>query len=66
MHAFIKRKEGLAIGFKSAINLVAAKRLGEELGQGHTIVTVLCDREESGSSAPSQRQLTLEPPYKEL
>jgi cysteine synthase A len=35
--------EGLCLGASSGINLVGAVRLAEQLGPGHTIVTVLCD-----------------------
>ncbi len=37
------REEGLCLGGSTAINLAGAKRLAEELGPGHTIVTILCD-----------------------
>ena len=37
------RNEGLVLGSSSGINVVGAMRLAEELGPGHTIVTVLCD-----------------------
>ncbi|MEM7081613.1 MAG: cysteine synthase A [Pseudomonadota bacterium] len=37
------REEGLALGSSSGINVVAAQRLAEELGPGHTVVTILCD-----------------------
>ncbi len=37
------RYEGLCLGGSSAINLAGAKRLADELGPGHTIVTILCD-----------------------
>jgi cysteine synthase A len=35
--------EGLVLGGSSAINVAGAIRLAEEMGPGHTIVTVLCD-----------------------
>jgi len=35
--------EGLCVGSSSAINIAGAVRLAEQLGPGHTIVTVLCD-----------------------
>ena len=35
--------EGLCLGASSGINLAGAVRLAENLGPGHTIVTVLCD-----------------------
>ena len=37
------REEGLCLGGSSGINVAGAIRLAEELGPGHTIVTVLCD-----------------------
>ena len=37
------RSEGLALGSSSGINVIGAMRLAEELGPGHTIVTILCD-----------------------
>ena len=37
------RDEGLVLGGSSGINVVGALRLAEELGPGHTIVTILCD-----------------------
>ncbi|RJG13277.1 cysteine synthase A [Pseudomonas cavernicola] len=38
------REEGLFLGGSSGINLVAAVRVARELGPGHTVVTLLCDR----------------------
>jgi cysteine synthase A len=35
--------EGLCLGGSSGINIAGAVRLAEEMGPGHTIVTVLCD-----------------------
>jgi len=35
--------EGLVLGGSSGINIAGAVRLAEELGPGHTIVTILCD-----------------------
>ena len=37
------RDEGLVLGGSSGINVVGALRLADELGPGHTIVTILCD-----------------------
>lgn len=37
------REEGLFLGGSSGINVAAAMRLAEQLGPGHTIVTMLCD-----------------------
>ena len=36
-------EEGLYLGASSALNVVAAKEVAENLGPGHTVVTVLCD-----------------------
>ena len=38
------REEGLFLGGSSGINVAAAVEVACELGPGHTIVTVLCDR----------------------
>jgi len=35
--------EGLCLGGSSAINIAGAVRMAEQLGPGHTIVTILCD-----------------------
>jgi cysteine synthase len=37
------RHEGLCMGGSAAINIAGAVRLAEQLGPGHTIVTILCD-----------------------
>ena len=37
----IINKEGLFIGSSSAVNLVACEKLANQLGPGHTIVTIL-------------------------
>lgn len=37
------RQEGLCLGGSSGLNIAGAVRLAEELGPGHTIVTILCD-----------------------
>ncbi len=39
----VLRREGLCLGGSSGINIAGAVRLAEELGPGHTIVTILCD-----------------------
>ncbi|HVO48667.1 MAG TPA: cysteine synthase A [Steroidobacteraceae bacterium] len=36
-------QEGLFLGSTSGINVAAAVRVAQQLGRGHTIVTVLCD-----------------------
>lgn len=38
------REEGLFLGGSSGINVAAALAVARELGRGHTIVTLLCDR----------------------
>lgn len=37
------QEEGLCLGGSSAINIAGAIRMAQEMGPGHTIVTVLCD-----------------------
>jgi cysteine synthase len=36
-------EEGLCVGLSTGINIAGAIRMARELGQGHTIVTILCD-----------------------
>ncbi|RMD40918.1 hypothetical protein DV735_g4196, partial [Chaetothyriales sp. CBS 134920] len=36
-------EEGLYLGASSALNVVAAKEVAQELGRGHTVVTILAD-----------------------
>ena len=36
-------EEGLVLGSSSGVNVAGAVRLGQEMGPGHTIVTLLCD-----------------------
>jgi cysteine synthase A len=38
------REEGLFVGGSSGINVAAAVQLAREMGPGHRIVTLLCDR----------------------
>eukprot|EP00944_MAST-04C_sp_MAST-4C-sp1_P009743 g9743.t1 len=40
----LQQMEGLAIGGSAGVNVAGAIRVAKELGPGHTIVTVLCDR----------------------
>lgn len=42
----LARDEGLLVGISSGANVLAATRVAAELGPGHTLVTVLCDRGE--------------------
>ncbi len=37
------KEEGLVVGGSSGINVAGAIRVAEELGPGHTVVTILCD-----------------------
>jgi cysteine synthase A len=37
------RQEGLCLGGSSGLNIAGAVRLAQQLGPGHTIVTILCD-----------------------
>jgi cysteine synthase len=37
------RNEGLCVGGSSGINVAGAVRLAQELGPGHTVVTILAD-----------------------
>jgi cysteine synthase A len=39
----LAREEGLFAGASTGANVVAARRLAEELGPGATVVTVMCD-----------------------
>ena len=41
--ALLLSREGLFIGSSAAVNCVGALKAAEQLGPGHTIVTVLCD-----------------------
>ena len=38
------RDEGLALGLSSGINVAGAMEVARQLGPGHTVVTILCDR----------------------
>ena len=42
----LSEEEGLLVGISSGANVIGATRLAEEMGPGHTIVTVLPDRGE--------------------
>ena len=42
----LSREEGLLVGISAGANVLAATQVAEELGGGHTLVTVLCDRGE--------------------
>ncbi|WP_405231214.1 cysteine synthase A [Lentisalinibacter salinarum] len=46
-------EEGLLVGISSGANVLAAMKVARELGPGHTLVTVLCDRGERYLSVPA-------------
>lgn len=48
-------EEGLLVGISSGANVLAALQVAHELGPGHNIVTVLCDRGERYLSAAERR-----------
>lgn len=48
-------EEGLLVGISSGANVLAATRVATELGPGHNVVTVLCDRGERYLSTVGQR-----------
>jgi cysteine synthase A len=37
------REEGLLLGSTAGVNVAGAVRVAQQLGPGHTIVTILCD-----------------------
>ena len=51
----IAAEEGLLVGISSGANALAAAKVAEELGPGHNVVTVLCDRGERYLSARERR-----------
>ena len=48
-------EEGLLVGISSGANVLATLQVAHELGPGHNIVTVLCDRGERYLSAAERR-----------
>lgn len=48
-------EDGLLVGISSGANVLAAKQVAAEIGPGHNIVTVLCDRGEPYFTAVQQR-----------
>jgi len=48
-------EEGLLVGISSGANVLAATQVAAELGPGHNVVTVLCDRGERYMSAIAAR-----------
>ena len=48
-------EDGLLVGISSGANVLAAKQVAAEIGPGHNIVTVLCDRGERYFTAVQQR-----------
>ena len=73
------RDEGLVMGGSTGVNIAGAVRMAQQMGPGHTIVTILCDhgtRYHSKLSNPDflrpknlpvpdwlERQVTLQPPF---
>ncbi len=53
-------KEGLYLGTSSGINVAGAIRLAKELGEGKTIVTVLCDKSDRYHSKIFNKKFLLE------
>ena len=51
----IGAEEGLLVGISSGANVLAATQVAAELGPGHTVVTVLCDRGERYLSTVGRR-----------
>jgi cysteine synthase A len=47
-------EEGLLVGISSGANVLAATQIARELGPGHNVVTVLCDRGERYLSAAAR------------
>ncbi|XP_051125318.1 cysteine synthase 2 [Andrographis paniculata] len=43
MSRYLMKNDGLFIGSSSAMNCVGAVKVAQQLGPGHTIVTILCD-----------------------
>jgi cysteine synthase A len=43
MAYYLKEYEGLIVGSSAALNLVGAVKTALKMGEGHTIVTVICD-----------------------
>jgi len=44
------QNEGLSLGTSCGVNIAGAIKLGKELGPGHTIVTILCDKSDRYNS----------------
>ncbi len=43
MRSLLGRREGLHVGTSAGANVFAALQVAEALGEGKTVVTVLCD-----------------------
>ena len=56
----LMEKEGLYLGTSSGINVAGAIRLAKELGEGKTIVTVLCDKSDRYHSKIFNKKFLLE------
>ncbi len=48
-------EEGLLVGISSGANALAAEQVANELGPGHNVVTILCDRGERYLSPAAER-----------
>ena len=48
-------EEGLLVGISSGANALAAEQVADELGPGHNVVTILCDRGERYLSPAAER-----------
>ncbi len=48
-------EEGLLVGISSGANALAAEQVANELGSGHNVVTILCDRGERYLSPAAER-----------
>ena len=56
----LMEKEGLYLGTSSGINVAGAIRLAKELGEGKTIVTVLCDKSDRYHSKIFNKKFLIE------
>ena len=53
-------KEGLYLGTSSGINVAGAIKLANELGEGKTIITILCDKSDRYHSKIFNKNFLLE------
>ena len=54
------QKEGLSLGTSCGVNIAGAIRLGKELGQGKTIITILCDKSDRYQSKLFNKNFLIE------